>query len=178
MWVNDLNEITLAINSEFGSLNNIQLNWKSGEKSWSIGQIIDHMIVSNRKYFPALRKAFSKEYKPSFWEKFNPLTRSTGKQMIGNLGPHSKQKYLTAKLFRPTKGMITENVIQSFQKMQEELLDIISQIDDTTKVRIVTSPVANLVTLKVEDVISIITEHEKRHLQQAREIRGMAQFPT
>jgi hypothetical protein len=174
-----LEKISAVVTKEFASLNNTQLNWKPSPDGWSIGQVLDHLVVSNSRYFPALDQALSGKYAPTFWEKFNPLTGYTGRNMINTLGATVIKKYSAPLLFRPLNGMITADIIGKFQLMQGELISLCSRnavggYDD----RKITSPVAKLITLTVRDTLSLLTAHEERHLNQAMRIKNSAEFPV
>ncbi len=175
----DLNVLITTIDKEFGNLNNIQLNWKPDEQTWSIAQVIEHLIVSNGRYLDPIKQATSDKYKPTLWEKINPLTNYTGKNMIKNLGETVQRKYVAPMLFRPSVGMISQDILERFRKMQNDLYTLFQSVQKTgTGNRVITSPVANLVTLKVRDAMELIIEHEKRHLKQALEIRNNKNFPA
>jgi hypothetical protein len=178
MLADELNKITSEIESEFGTLDNIQLNWKPDSKSWSISQIISHMIIMNRKYFPSIERALSDKYKITFWERINPTTKYTGRQMIQNQGPEMPHTYQTAMAFRPPAGMIGQNVIEDFRRMQDELIAFVMRINENNKNRVITSPVANLVTLRLEDLVLMLVAHEKRHFFQAKKVSGRIDFPA
>ena len=37
---------------DFGSLSAAQLNWKPSAEQWSVGQCFEHLIKTNRAFFP------------------------------------------------------------------------------------------------------------------------------
>jgi len=178
MLIDELKSITSEIQKEFGNLNTIQLNWKPMNDSWSIAQVLDHIIVSNRCYFESLKKAALDKYKPSLWERVNPFTKYTGQNLITNLGEKMQKKYVSPMLYRPRKGMIDQDIIDNFRKMQDELCSLVSPLQNHEyRKRVITSPVANLITIKVNDAIELILGHEKRHLKQALAILNNSDFP-
>ena len=169
---------TSLVETEFAPLNNIQLNWKPADKSWSVGQVLEHIIVSNRKYFELLGKAQSDTYKPTLWEKWSPLSKYTGKNLVKNMGPETSKKYIAPMLFKPSRNMIGQEIIGRFMKMQEELEEFyIRMSNEKYSARVITSPVANLVTLTVADVLELLVSHEERHLNQAQRIVHTTGFP-
>ena len=46
-----LDRMTSEYQRDLGQLSSTQLNWKPDPKSWSVGQCIDHVIVTNELYF-------------------------------------------------------------------------------------------------------------------------------
>ncbi len=167
-----LSEITNSIEREFGELNQIQINEKPDSKEWSIAQCIDHIIVSNEAYFPSLLLIAEGKYKPTFWETINPLTNYTGQRMIDTLGPEIMKKYKAPKIFLPSKTEISYNIIKKFEEHQNRLKELFNKLETKNCTgRVMSSPVAPLITLRVSDVMQIITVHEQRHLQQAIRIK-------
>lgn len=164
---------------EFGSLNAIQLNWKPATEQWSIGQCIEHMIVSNSKYVPILKNIVSGKNKTSLWEKINPLSNYTGGQMIRTLGRVVKKKYKSPLLFMPSKSNISQNVIPEFIKHQQEIKQLFSVLEnDKYKSIVITSPVAALITMPLYDLLNLIVVHEERHIEQAMRLKNNMAFPS
>ena len=59
--------------AEFASLSDAQLNWKPSQSSWSVGQCLDHLILSKRFFMPDLDRVSSGNRVNSFWENWSPL---------------------------------------------------------------------------------------------------------
>jgi hypothetical protein len=173
-----LHAISVSFNNEFTDLNAIQLNWKPSPLQWSIAQCIDHIIVSNEQYLPALKATVSGKYKLTFWEKLNPLTKYTGRKMIQTLGAEVKKKYKSPKIFEPSRSHIDQSIIQRFLSHQEELIKLFTILENPRfEKSIISSPVAVLITLTIPDVLGIITVHEERHLKQAVVVIQNEKFP-
>ena len=171
--IQKLEEISSTIQAEFGTLNLSQLNWKTNPNAWSIGQCIDHIIVSNEQYFPAFEKVITGKYKMTFWEKNNPLTSYTGNQMIKTLGPVVVKKFQSPKLFLPSQSSIKQSIIDSFIEHQNKLIKYFTLLSDSKfEKTVITSPVAALLTLKLKDAMTILTVHEERHLDQMKRIKS------
>ena len=171
--IQKLEEISSTIQAEFGTLNLSQLNWKANPNAWSIGQCIDHIIVSNEQYFPAFEKVITGKYKMTFWEKNNPLTSYTGNQMIKTLGPVVVKKFQSPKLFLPSQSSIKQSIIDSFIEHQNKLIKYFTLLSDSKfEKTVITSPVAALLTLKLKDAMTILTVHEERHLDQMKRIKS------
>lgn len=168
MTADALIRISNLAEKEFGSLSEAQLNAKPASDRWSIAQCLDHLIASNSKYVPMLKACLKAGHKKSIWEKYNPLTNYTGKQMIKTLGPEVKQKYKAPQLFRPAGKTIEPGIVKRFILHQKELSEMFSILEqENFSSMVISSPVSGLITLKVHDVLSIIIVHEERHLNQA-----------
>ena len=171
--------LTALFEKEFGNLNLIQLNWKPSPEQWSIGQCLDHIIVSNGKYLPLLKTIFEGKHKTTFWERNNPLCNYTGKQMIKTLGKNVIKKYKSPRLFFPSESNISQNIISDFKTRQAEIFSLFIELEkEKYSEYIITSPVASLITLKLHDLIELLIVHEERHIDQALRVKNNNNFPN
>lgn len=179
MLSSSIPSLNAIIDKKFGDLNLIQLNWKPAPDQWSIGQCLDHLIVSNGKYLPVLLTIIEGKNKPSFWEKNNPLSNYTGKQMIKTLGKNVVKKYKSPRLFIPSESTINQNIVSDFKNHQYEIFQLFLELEkEKYKHIVVTSPVASLITLKLHDLIELIIVHEERHINQALRVKNNINFPN
>jgi len=178
MIADNINEITRKVIKEFGHLTTEQLNRKISAKTWSIGQCIDHIIVSNETYLPVLSEIAEGRHKSTFWEINNLLSNYTGRRMIKTLGLEITKKFKSPKQFLPSKSEIPISIIGDFKRHQDKMLELFRILEnDKFSDKVITSPVAALITLRVKDVIEIIIVHEQRHLQQALYIKKELRIP-
>jgi hypothetical protein len=174
----NLDEVTKIVLSEFGDLNTAQLNWTPSPKNWSIGQCLLHLVISNGKYLPVLESVREGKHRPTFWERNNPMSRYTGMNMIKALGPEVVKKFKAPKLFLPPSTEISAEVIKQFVDQQKILTPLFEELKKPEyKEVIITSPVAGLITLPLQDALNIIAGHEMRHINQALEVRKTKGFP-
>ena len=63
--------------------------------------------------------------------------------------------------------------------MQNDFSEIYTKLDQKNLwERIITSPVANLITLRISEAIGILIVHEQRHLNQAKAVMENNGFPA
>ncbi len=172
-YTQKLSEIAATVENEFGMLDAARLNLKPNPDSWSIAQCIEHLIISNSKYFAVFESVLSGKHRMSFWEKNNPLTNYTGKQMIKTLGPVVIKKFQSPKLFQPSRSAIRVTIVKEFISHQEKLCTLFKKLNEPAFENIIiTSPVAGLLTLKLRDAMEIVVAHEERHLMQMQRLIG------
>ena len=170
-YSDELTKVTTELTELFSSEDLSLLNKKYSADSWSVAQCIDHLIVSNEKYFPLLIAFQSSKHKMTFWERNNPFTKSIGKQMINTLGPIIIKKYQAPKLFLPRRSAIRESIINDFIQHQQKLISIIDKLSqEQIELGVITSPVAGLITLRLKDALTVLVVHEQRHLEQMKRI--------
>jgi hypothetical protein len=170
-WIQELDRVTLSIKNEFGGLSDEQLNWKPNASTWSIGQIIDHLFVINKTYFPIFNQLRNNEYQLIWLGKINFLVRFFGNLILKSVNPDEKKKMKTLPIWEPSTSKIETDIVQRFTKQQEELKNYISNssalLDAGT---VISSPANRVIVYKLETAFDIIVSHEKRHLEQARRL--------
>jgi hypothetical protein len=167
------------VNTAFAQLSYNQLDWKPSPGNWSIGQCLDHLIITNCQYFPVLKKITTRQYTMNPWEKWSPFSGLFGKVLLNAVEEKQVRKIKTAKIFRPPETNIDAVIFERFNKHLDSLLGYISACEelDVDRTRI-SSPVSKLVTYSLRKALLIITEHLHRHINQAMRVRSSKEFPT
>jgi uncharacterized damage-inducible protein DinB len=166
------------VSAEFSGITWQQLNWQPATTSWSIGQCLDHLIVSRSVYFMDFKKITERNFKMSFWEKHNPFTRLCGRLMKDRMQEQLKRKMKAPKKIQPASNA-SPGIIEQYHKNLDEFLNYISNcrnidIDKT----IITSPILSIVTYSLRDAFQFLITHEHRHINQAIRVKSDKNFPT
>jgi hypothetical protein len=162
----------------FGQLSAEQINWKPGAGEWSIGQCLDHVVLSNRGFVPIIEEVLTGRRRPRLWERVPLLPRLFGRLLIRVLRPDLGWKAKAQPGFLPAASEIAPGVVASFLEQQDRLLRLMETtgglpLDRTT----ITSPVSRLVTYSLMDAYRIIVVHEQNHVIQARRVMQSPGFP-
>lgn len=169
--VSDLNAISEDARVSFGDLTTEQLNWKPSEKSWSVAQCLDHLITINSLYFSLFEKMRSSDIESTFLEKHSPLSGFFGRYLINAMRPENPKKMKTSKKAYPSASDIDSGIVLRFEDHQRELEGHISRISPEIELsRIVTSPLASVVTYSLDDCLTMLIVHERRHILQAKRV--------
>ncbi len=164
---------------EFASLSATQLNWKPAAESWSIGQCLDHLIISDSLYFPSFKKMAAGNYKMSFWQNWNPFSGLFARMLISQVAEKVKKKLKAPRVFIPSAETVDPTVHDRFQKHLDTLSGYIRECRniDLDKTHI-TSPVSKFVTYSLRSALLILVQHEHRHINQAMRLKGLKDFPA
>ena len=166
------------VKTEFSSINDSQLNWKSHPEKWSIGQCFEHLINSDSSYFPVLKEIIEGGYSMGFWAKYSPLTGMFGKMFKKQMGEQVRMKMKAPKKFFPTKSDVRRDVVERYQKNLDTFLEYISKCRDTDLDKtIIASPVTSFVTYSLRDTLIFLISHEHRHINQAIRVKTEQGFP-
>ncbi|HNJ41457.1 MAG TPA: DinB family protein [Acidobacteriota bacterium] len=173
-----LETISRDARQTFGDLTHDQINWKPTAQQWSIGQCFDHLITTNRTYFPTYEAILRGDKKSTIWEKLPVLPGFWGSWLIKTLLPDSGKKLKAPPAFAPTQSTVEAGIIRRFQDEQAQLINFLKQMAHIDlKKTIITSPAAAIVTYSLFDTCTITVVHEHRHFQQAKRVMDVAGFP-
>ncbi len=177
-WTSQIDQTTNNdFKKTFGQLTADQLNWKPNPQTWSIGQNIDHLIVTNETYYPVIKQVREGNYTLPFMGKLGFMVNFFGKLILNAVGSDRKRKSKTFPIWEPAKSNEPADILNKFEKHQGELKQLISgSADLIEKGTIISSPANKNIVYKLDMAYNIITAHEQRHLIQAKEV--LALMPT
>ena len=176
--IDRLNRVSQEAEQAFGGLSASQLNWKPNEKQWSVGQCLNHLIVSNRTYYPQLKALGNDTKKTSFWERLPFLPKLWGNMLLGSITPEPQRKMTSPKVFRPAQSQADPDIVRQFKLHNQELIKYIRNTRSLNHQHtIITSPAAGFIVYSLHDAVNILANHEERHLYQARRVMEMDGFP-
>lgn len=170
--------VTEDAKSIFLQLTPEQLNWKPNKNDWSVGQCFDHLMTTNKHYSQIFRDLAAGEKKANFWENMPLLPGFFGSSIKKACDPNNAKKIKTMAPFKPTSSDVRSTIVQEFIDFQEELLDLVKKTDSLDHENLtVTSPVAKFITYSLKDCCTIVLTHERRHVNQAKAVMELAEFP-
>ena len=161
----------------FGALTETQLNWKPGEKSWSIAQCLDHLILTNEQFYPEFERLAAGTRKNTFWQNNSPFSGFFGRFLIKAVSEDSKKAKAPSKSIVPPSDLAGDIV----EKFEQNIAQVNSKIEavaaaDRQKT-VVGSPFLSLMTYRLDDAYTVLVEHTKRHIRQAKRVMQADGFP-
>ncbi|HTH51946.1 MAG TPA: DinB family protein [Pyrinomonadaceae bacterium] len=176
--VGDLNSVAHETHREFGPLTVEQLNWKPSEKSWSVAQCLDHVIVLHSLYFPIFDKLAAGNVTPTLWERASPFSGLFGRLLIKSIDPENLKPSKTSKRAYPSSSNIDGAIVLRYVEHQQEMVDALEKLPADLDLRtIITSPLMGLVTYSLDDTLTILPMHCRRHYDQAKRVIENDGFP-
>jgi hypothetical protein len=172
------NTVADETKTAFGHLSPAQLNWKPSAERWSIAQCFEHLMTSNKGYFPVIDSVLAGK-KSTFWENMPVLPGLAGKLLIKSLDPASTRKLKAPKNFQPAQSEISGSIINDFIEQQARVVEKMKATEhlDLEKI-VITSPALAAIKYSLMDGYRIIVVHEQRHFQQAKRVTEEATFPA
>lgn len=171
-WITEASSVPSKVEVLFEGITEEQLNKKPAPDRWSIGELVDHIIVSNELYFPALERVASGIHKNPLLGRFNSIHSFFGNSILKAVEPETKKKYKTVKKFQPVKHFYSLGKLDEFIDHQQQLIGYAKATDfvDHTQT-IISSPATPLIIYSLENALRIILSHEFRHIYQALELK-------
>ncbi len=176
--ISDMTAVAEDAKTSFAGLTNEQLNWKPAEKSWSVAQCLDHIIKTNEQFYPEFAKLATGTRKNTFWENISPLTGWGGRFLIKAVSEDSKKAKAPSKAIVPPSDIEAEIVDKFAEHIAEVNKKIESVADTDRKKTVVTSPFLVIFTYTLDDAYTVLVEHSKRHIRQAKRVMEAEGFPV
>lgn len=171
-WVSQLEEITVAFEKDFSGLTEDELNLKPSATQWSIAQNIDHLIVINSTYFPLLKQVHEGTLELPWIAKFNFIVNWMGGIILKSVQPDRRKKMRTFPKWEPAVGHLGPDLIKRFRAHQEDLKQVIEHASTVmANDPVIYSPANKNIVYRLSTAFDIIIAHERRHLEQAREVK-------
>ena len=170
-WEKDLNQITADFKHRLQNLSSCELNHKPDPNTWSIAEILDHLIRINESYYPVLKQVRQGTQKLPFISKFAFFTNRLGNAILKSVSPGREKKIKTFPIWEPRTGNLSGNMLEKFEKHQREFISFLKNQEDLLdKNVIISSPANRMIVYRLETAFEILVSHEKRHYNQALEV--------
>ena len=177
-WIQAGNDVTNEVTQSFGKLSTEQLNWKPSPEKWSIGECLDHLIVSNTLYFETFEAITENRYTESLWAKLNPFGKFFGNLLLKGVDPRNTKKMKNPSAFSPSMSNIDTSIIQKFEKHQRFFLGFFEKMKHVSMDQLkIVSPASPVITYRLTTGIEILILHEQRHVLQAKNVMKTKGFP-
>ena len=170
-WVQSFRSNTTKFEKSFGHLSGPALNWKPAEDSWSVGQVIDHIIRINESYYPIFDRLAKNEYSVPLIGHIPGLPSYFGNFLQKSLSPDRKKKIRTFAIWEPSKSNVSTDIVKQFREHHERLCEILNKHRAIFfKGTVISSPANRYFVYPLDMVPDILITHEERHYNQAIEV--------
>lgn len=100
-WIAEISSETDRVNKLFQKLTLEELNAQPAPNKWSIGELVEHLIVSNKLYFSTFKLIANNTHKNPRFISYQFLPRLIGKLVLQSITPITKRKFKTVEVFKP-----------------------------------------------------------------------------
>jgi hypothetical protein len=167
----ELPSINQEFLTQFGQLSQEQLNWKGNAETWSIAQNIDHIIRINESYYPLIEDLKAGKREKPLLARIPFFVKLFGNLIYKSVQADNPKKVKTLGIWKPSKSAIPSDIVQKLSDHNEALAKLISSCDHLVEEGVIISSPANKnIVYKLEKAFDILVSHERRHLEQARQV--------
>ena len=171
-WTEQIDSTTKAFQENFQQLSADELNWKPDSKTWSVAQNMHHLIVINQTYYPIIKLVREGTYPLPWIANLKFMVNFFGNFILKSVSPDRKSKMKTFPLWEPSQSNLGGDMLYQFDKHQTELKELIHANADLLDA-VISSPANKNIVYTLKSAFDIIVTHERRHLQQAKEVNEL-----
>lgn len=169
-WTSDLQVLTRAYRERLEDLSARELNWKPAPDAWSVGQILEHLIVTNESYYPEVEALREGRARVPWHGRIGFVTRLIGRLVLKAVEPERRRKVKTFEAWEPSASAVPADIVERFVEHQEGLVRFVRDSADLVREgAVVRSPALPFLVYDLETAFEIVVTHEKRHLNQVDE---------
>ena len=156
-----------------GELSPEQMKWRRVAKSWSVGECLEHLVISADLYYDRIDPLLENAQKTDIPQPWRATIM--GRLLIKSVTTSRRLKQ--PKHFRPPPEPRAD-VLGAFLESQDRLAKLLSKADgvDLTRTRLA-SPVSRVFRLNLGDCFTVLVLHAKRHLHQAARVAESRRLP-
>jgi hypothetical protein len=163
-----------------GKVSDSQVNWRPEPDHWSIGQCMEHLVLTFREYEEPIA-ATIREGRAEGKLATGPFQHGRVMEwVIKNMEPPPRQRLKAPGRFRVSDELLDlEAVRLHIIETQDAYCRLAREADglDLSSLKLA-SPVTRLVRLTLGQVFRFLAAHQRRHLWQARQVAANPKFPT
>ena len=171
-WIEEIQSITTEYLHEFGELSMADLNLKLSDNTWSIGEVVEHLITTNSLYFKIFDDVLSNKYRVHWLAGVPGVPSLLGNMILKGVEPDTQKKSKTVKVFEPQLHKFDDQLWHRFESCQLKMANYFSQLKEEHLKMVISSPANRAIVYPLGTAINIIVSHEKRHFNQALKIKS------
>lgn len=161
-----INEVTRQAEALVKTLDPSMLYISPQAGTWSVGEILQHLITSNGLYHEGWEARLAGKHSKSMWE-ILPGQSFWGK-MLKDMMARTEKKYKHPEAFTPIVSHGDLDILEKFIESQNKLVYYFEKLAALPADTTMASPGGAFITYTLADCVEIITAHEERHLRQIR----------
>lgn len=155
-----------------------QIRWRPGPERWSVGECIEHLIIAGSLVVEKMNEAILRGRAEGLTGSGPYHYSWPGRMFIDSLGPDSRLRVKTLKMYTPTGVPGKEHLAPKFHELQERYRDALVRASGLDLVRVkVASPANRMLRFSLGVWFASTLAHEQRHVEQARRLTTEPGFP-
>jgi uncharacterized damage-inducible protein DinB len=154
------------------NLTEAQWSFKPSPFRWSVGEVAEHILLTEGALFSAVQRALAQKANPD-WK-----GKTAGKaEFIEKVVPNRSLKAQAPIEVRPSGKLSREEVVRRYKELRAKILEFTRETDLPLKAHTVEHPFPVFNTLNAYDWLIYIPLHNIRHNKQMAEVKASAGYP-
>ena len=155
-----------------------QFTWRPSADSWSVAQCIEHLNTTARLYLPQLDEAIANAIRRGTYGE-GPFSYNVfGRFFTAAMEPPARFRVSSPTPFLPPPSRPRSEVMAAFRAYQVQFSDRLRQANGLDLARAkVSSPTTAWLRFSLGSGFALMLAHERRHLEQARNVVAHPNFP-
>lgn len=154
-----------------------QLNWKRDSKTWSIAQVLEHLVITNEGYFKEIN---NKIHLLKDSTSYNYKLKNTffASLIYYTVKPNTKMKAKTPAVMMPDSSFVSADILNKYLSLNKTIQDCLinTKNKDLNSVKII-SFVNSMIKMNFWEAFLITITHDLRHIQQIDRIKKYQGLP-
>lgn len=173
-----LEQVSRDAHDSFFNLTNEQIMWKPDNVSWSIGECLQHLILTDESYYTQVQAVLTKQYRRPFLSYLPFLAKFWGKLALKSVQPVVGTPLMAPAIFSKGKELNPTTIVREFEVHVGQLTQLIRETDHFNHQKIYfRSPVFKGIIYPLSDTLILMANHHERHLNQALRVFNDSRFP-
>ncbi|HJQ68887.1 MAG TPA: DinB family protein [Blastocatellia bacterium] len=170
--IKSLNDSRKELFDAIEGLSDAQWNYKPSPFTWSVGEVVEHIAVTEDLLFGTVERALAARPDPD-WE-----TKTKDKsELLERVLPNRTGRAQAPEMIRPRGKMTRAEVIARFKEVRARTIKFAEQTDLPLKAHTLDHQFRIFSTLNAYQWLSYIPLHHIRHNKQLAEVKASAGFP-
>lgn len=162
----------------FGRLDDRQFNWREADTSWSVAQCVEHLVTMNRLMSGAMNDALEGKGRRAIAQRLPLVPAMFGRMLVRSQSPVSTRRFKAPPSGVPTASAIDRRMLDEFVDANRQMSARLQTLDERELARVImVSPFMSFVAYSVLDGWRLIAAHNWRHVEQARRVTRLPDFP-
>lgn len=159
-------------------LTEAQFNWRPGPRQWSIEECLGHLTIVGQTEIKLLDNAIQNAKVKGITGKGPFRYGYLDRTILRHTEPPVRRKFSAPRRFQALHGQPLTAILPTFLHLQSQFIRLVEQSDglDLARVKVAT-PISRLLKLSLGMMLAQQAAHERRHLEQALNVRQHPQFP-
>jgi hypothetical protein len=178
-YLDEIESLRLDARTLAQDLSAEQFNWRPIARRWSIGQCLEHLTLSVRLYTAKIERMIEQSRRRQAAGRRAYREGWFTRWFVRSMEPPPGIRTRTFGRVEPAPHLDHAIVMRNFDASHAHLAELVRKADGVSLVHARTaSPFMSLLFFTLNQTIALNLAHGRRHLWQARQIRGTPGFPA